>query len=114
MGTEEWEPTNFARRGYYIEDDNQPDKKTGKVEEGQLAKAKLMQCVFYIDGKKYAQLEVREPGMIAILSRPDEEGIRLEVIQPGGVRFTDYMTPEETAAQKLLRWHTDAILGEID
>jgi hypothetical protein len=108
---DEWTPADFARRGYYIEDDREPDKK-GELKPGQLEKARLMQVVFYIDGKKFAQMEVREPGMLAVVSKPNEEGIRLEVVQPGGVRFTDHMTPEETAAQTLLPWHKNAVLGD--
>ncbi len=100
---EEWEASDFGRRGYYISDD--PSDK-GK---GELENAKRIAVIVTIDGKKYASLQAREPGMIAIVSRPDEEGIRIEVVSPEGVRFTDVMTPEGIREQETEPWQKEAL-----
>lgn len=100
---EKWEASDFGRRGYYISDD--PSDK----EKGELEKAKRITIVVLIDGKKYASLQAREPGMVAIVSRPDEEGIRIEVVSPEGVRFTDVMTPEGIREQETEPWQKEAL-----
>ena len=78
--SKQWEGRDFTRRSYAIQGDD-------------LDSAKTLRVVVQIDGKTIAQLQCREPGMIAVVSRPDDQGIDLELVQPGGVRFTDLQTP---------------------
>ncbi len=93
---ESWKLKDFGRRAYYLKDEE--DYKDRRLE-----------IVFKVDGKQIAQLQAREPGMVAMVSRPDEEGIRLEVISPGGVRYTDVLTPEGVEEQALMPWHKEAL-----
>lgn len=94
---DEWKAADFGRRAYYIEDD-------GKA----FANAKI-EVLVRINGKTYAQLHFAEPGLVAIVSKPKEEGIWIERIGPGGVRYMDVRTPEAVKDQSLMPWHKDAL-----
>ena len=102
MSDQEWQASDFVRRAYYIDDE--PGTK------GTLEGAKRLEVVFLIDGKRYAQLQLREPGMLAIVSKPDETGIWLERIEYGKVRYTDRMSKDDVEVQQLRPWQIE-ILG---
>lgn len=71
-----WEPKHFSRRAYAIEGDD-------------LEKAKRIRVKIEIDGHPLVDLQIREPGIIAVISRPAEQGIAIEIVEPGGVRYLD-------------------------
>lgn len=91
----EWEAKDLARKAYYVEGDELND---GQVE-----------ILVRIKGKLFAQLTFGEPGLVAIVSRPNENGIHIESVRPGGVRYTDVKTPQATAEQQLLPWQREAL-----
>lgn len=95
----QWEPKEFNRRSYSI----QPEK-------GELDDARI-EVVLKINGKTYAHLQLREPGLVALVSRPDDEGIDVEIVGPGGVRFTDLRLPSGESTPDLSQWQKDALFA---
>lgn len=93
---ERWKTSDLGRRAYYLEPD-------GSFE------GKRVEVLITVEGKTLARLQLREPGMVALVSKPDEEGIWLEVVSPGGIRYTDHQTPETVAEQQLPKWQADAL-----
>jgi hypothetical protein len=87
----EWSQKDFSRRSY-------------AVEGGDLGKGKL-EVLVRLAGKTLMQLELREPGMVAIISHPSEEGVRAELVAPGGRREAPG-GPEQMA---LLEWQAEAL-----
>lgn len=81
----EWKPEQFNRRVYTIEGDD-------------LDTARRIEVIVKVDGKTLVRVQAREPGILAVVSKPDEQGVNIEIVEPGGVRFTDVAVPETTAA----------------
>ena len=91
----EWERKDFSRRGYYVEDGSFTNKQ--------------IEIVVKVGGKLHSQLVLGEPGLVAVISHPDEDGLRIEVIRPDGVAYTDMQTPQVAAEQKLLDWQAEVL-----
>lgn len=96
---EEKKPTQFTaehfrRRLYTVEGDD-------------LDKAKKIQLVVLVDGKPLVQMEAREPGLLAFVSRPDRQGFDIEAVEVSGPRYTDVRLPE--AVGQPLPWQLDAL-----
>jgi hypothetical protein len=81
MADNEWKAADFNRRSYTIAGDD-------------LDKAKRIAVTITVDGKQIMNAQLREPGMIALVSKPSEQGFDVEIVEPGGARFTDFQTPE--------------------
>lgn len=92
---EEWESKDLVRKAYYVEGDDLND---GQVE-----------VIVRVKGKLFAQLSFGEPGLVAIVSRPNENGIHIESVRPGGVRYTDVKTPNAVTDQQILPWQKEAL-----
>lgn len=98
--TEEWGPNDFNRRHYEI--------------QGDLEGAK-MQVMVKMDGRPWMTIELREPGVLALVSRPDRDGIDVELIGPGGVRYTDIRMPSgSNQTMPMPQWAHDALFGPRD
>lgn len=96
--TETWTADHFSRRDYTIEGDV-------------LDKAKRIRVQVLVDGVKQIDFQLREPGILAIVSRPDEQGITVELVEPVAQRATD-MDDEEAAKRRMPRpWQIDALLS---
>jgi hypothetical protein len=93
--TNDWDKSHFARRAYYIEDPA-------------FAK-KTVELVVRVEGQQVARLQLREPGLIAVVSKPDEEGFWLETVSPDGVRYLDVVPDDPQAEQAVRDWQTEAI-----
>ena len=91
--SDEWAAKDFSRRGYYVAD----------------LEGKKVEVVLRVDGEVQAQLQLREPGLVAVVSRHDEDGFWIEVVGPGGIRYTDPTTPQTVAEQRLQPWHLEAL-----
>lgn len=93
-----WGSEDFARRAYLIQGSD-------------LDEAKSIRVKVEIDGKQHADMQIREPGLLAVVSRPDQQGIMLEVVQPGGVRYVDHRLPNgEPVTPPPTDWQIQAIL----
>lgn len=91
----EWEARDLGRKAYYVDGE---ELNSGQVE-----------ILVMINGKKFAQLAFGEPGLVAIVSRPNENGIHIESVRPGGVRYTDVKTPQAVTEQTILPWQKEAL-----
>lgn len=95
---EQWTAEDFHRRSYRVEGEH-------------LDRAKKIRVVVMVDGKKEVDIEAREPGMLAILSLPTEQGIDIEIVEAGAKRYIDALTPDEAAAATALKPWQRAALG---
>lgn len=92
-----WSPGDFTRRKYTIVGDD-------------LEKAGRISVKMFLDGKVIASVQCREPGILAVVSKPNEQGIDVEIVEPGGVRFTDYELPDGTpTTDALAQWQLEAL-----
>lgn len=93
------EDAPMSRRGYYIENT-----------EGARPSLKL---IVQIDDKPYAQLELKGPGLLAVIARPDDPaGFWIEIVQPGQTRFVDELTPESVEEQQLRDWQSQVLFKD--
>lgn len=86
----------FGRRSYAIQDDG------GSV-KGLHAKVTIE-----IGGKVHTAVELRAPGLIAVIVKPESpDRFTIEMVEEGGQRFTDFRLPPE--AGQPLQWQRDAL-----
>lgn len=96
----EWERADFSRRQYAAR----------QSKDKEFDKAKRIGVKISIDGKTLFDLQLREPGMIALISRPDDpDGFSVEIVQPGsepglGPRYTDYRLPGGSQTPLMEEW----------
>lgn len=97
---DEWTRDDFTRRQYGIK---QSDDK-------ELDKARRIAVKITVDGRTLFDLQMREPGILAIVSRPDDpDGFTVDIVQrnsePGmGPRYTDYRLPDGSQTQQVEDW----------
>jgi len=89
----EWKSANFGRRRYTVEGE-------------ELDKARSIRVVVYMDGKALIDVNAREPGVVAMVSKPDDQGFDIEILEPK-VAYTDIRQPPAEAAP--LDWQLEAI-----
>lgn len=90
-----WTRDRFNRRRYIVEGDT-------------LDKAKRIELIVKVDGKVLVQMQAREPGMLAFVSKPSDQGFELDVVEATGRRYTDHSTignPPEPVAD----WQFEAM-----
>lgn len=89
----------FGRRSYTVKD-----------EGGQPVETLRAKVTIEIGGKAHTIVELRAPGLIAVVARPDApDQFTIEIIEAGGKRFTDFRLPPEAGAP--LPWQDDALTG---
>lgn len=90
----------FGRRSYTVQDDG-----------GQPVESLRAKVTIEIGGKVHTAVELRAPGMIAVVCRPDTpDRFTIEMVETGGRKFTDFRLPPE--AGEPAQWQMDAITGE--
>ena len=89
-----WSRERFSRRRYTVESDS-------------LDKAKLIEVIVKVDGKVMVHMQAREPGMIAFVSKPNDQGFEIDVVEAVGKRYVDQMVPSEMAA--VADWQFEAM-----
>lgn len=92
----EWTPEDFHRRAY-------------AVESPELDKARKIELRITVDGKTMVKMQAREPGIMAFVSRPTDNGFNIEIIEVGGVRYADHMTPAGEMSPPLEAWQKAAL-----
>lgn len=97
---DEWTREDFTRRQYGI---RQSDDK-------ELDKARRIAVKIVVDGRTLFDLQMREPGLLLVSSRPDDpDGFSIDIVQrntePGmGPRYTDYRLPDGSRAPSIEEW----------
>lgn len=90
---EKWSPSDLTRTSYEI--------------EGPQLDAAPLRVKLLVGQRVVADVTLREPGLLAIVSRPDKQGIAVEIVEPGPARQTDHGPTAPITA-----WQAAAILGE--
>lgn len=72
-----WDHSKFNRRRYVVEGDS-------------LDKAKRIELIVRVDGKILVQMQAREPGLLAFVSKPADQGFEIDVVEATGERYTDH------------------------
>jgi hypothetical protein len=93
---QEWTKQDFSRRHYQVEGDT-------------LDKARKIEVVVRVDGKTVVQVQAREPGILAFVSRPHDQGFDIEMVEARGVAFTDIRTISGDMAEPVAGWQWDAL-----
>ncbi len=91
----EWTPKQFNRRRYVVEGDD-------------LEKARKIELKVIVDGKTLVHVQAREPGMLAFVSKPAEQGFEIDIVEATGVRYVDARLPSATD-DKVAPWQFDAM-----
>ncbi len=94
MSNNGWKQGDFTRRCYGYESDS-------------LDKAKLIEVIIKVDGKVIVQVQAREPGMIAVISKPDAQGIEVDMIEAARGRYIDRAVPDQSGLPQ--PWHFEAM-----
>jgi hypothetical protein len=92
----EWTPEDFNRRSYY-------------VESPALDKAKRVELKVIVDGKVYVHTMAREPGIVGFVSKPDEQGFHIEIVEATGVRYTEHVRPDGGSTPPVADWQKAAL-----
>lgn len=91
-----WKREDFNRRRYVIESDA-------------FEKAKRIEVKVFVDGKQFAHMQVREPGLIAVVSAANDPGIELDIVEGSGKRYTDYFTPSGERTEPVAAWQFELL-----
>ena len=91
----EWDRTRFSRRRYTVEGDD-------------LDKAKRIEVIVKLDGRTLVHMQAREPGILAVISRPKEQGFDIDVIEPRGVQFSDQAVAPQ-GQEAVADWQFEAL-----
>lgn len=95
----QWKLIDFIRKHYRIEQG--PDK--------ELDKARSIEAQILINGKLFARLQLREPGILALVSRPEDEGIDIEVVEARNYQFQDQRLPNKMVEHEVQPWQAQAL-----
>ena len=93
--TEKWDRTRFNRRRYVVEGDT-------------LDKARRIELLVKVDGKTLIHMQAREPGILAFVSKPADQGFEIDVVEATGARFTDFAAVDNTTEQ-VEEWQYEAL-----
>lgn len=95
-----FERGHFTRRRYVVGGED-------------LDKAHRIGIVVLLDGKKLIEMQAREPGIIAVVSKPNAQGFDIEIVEVDGsqfgVRYTDYRMPNGTFTEPVAEWQQLAL-----
>lgn len=92
-----WKREDFHRRHYTIAGED-------------LDNAKQIELIIRVDGKDVVHMkQTCEPGLVAFVSKPGEQGFDVELVTHGAFRFTDIRTPTGAPTEDVLPWQLSAL-----
>jgi hypothetical protein len=94
--SDQYEPRDFSRRRYTVEGD-------------QLDNARKIELRVFIDGQQLVHVQAREPGILAFVSKPNEPGFDLEIVEQKGARYSDVRTISGEMTEPLAPWMLEAL-----
>lgn len=97
----EWTPQDFQRK--------QLVRRHYNVEGAELDQAKRIELKVFVDGKQLIHMQAREPGMLAFVSRPDEQGFEVEVVEVKDAQYLDRAAIAGEPIEPLAEWQKDAL-----
>ncbi len=89
-----WTREKFSRRRYTVE---------GKG----LDEAKRIEIIVKVDGKVHVHVQAREPGLVAFVSRPKDQGFDIELVEAKAGRYVDRMAPSDL--EGVAEWQFEAL-----
>jgi hypothetical protein len=92
----EWTRKDFTRRHY-------------QVEGGSLDKARRVEVHVIVDGRPVVQVQAREPGILAFVSKPTTQGFDIEIIEHKLQQYTDVRTLSGDLTEPLEEWQYKAL-----
>jgi hypothetical protein len=95
MNDEFWTKDKFSRRRY-------------TVEGGDLDKARKIELIVKVDGKPIVQVQAREPGIIAFVSKPVEQGFDIEIVEAVNRQYFDRAVPD-SSQEGVTGWQLEAL-----
>lgn len=90
-----WQRQHFSRRRYVVE---------GEILD---KKGTLIEVIVMINGKQHTRVQCREPGIVAVVSKPDDQGFEIDMIEHTKGGFVDRAVPEADGSP--LDWHFQAL-----
>jgi hypothetical protein len=93
------DPKRFARRRYVVEGDD-------------LDKAKKIELIVKVDGKQLVHVQAREPGLVAFVSKPLEQGFEVDIVEVDKRHYFDRAVPE-VSAEGVADWQFAAMGIEL-
>ncbi len=71
--------------------------------------AKKIELIVRVDGKELVHLQAREPGLLAFVSKPLDDGIELHVVEVSEKAYRDQAAPAVADSEGLLPWQIEAL-----
>jgi len=78
------------------------------VEGADLDTAKRIELIVRVNGIDTVRVQAREPGMLSFVSRPNEQGFDIDIVEVASGNYTDVMQPE-LSGEGLAQWQLDAL-----
>jgi len=91
----DWKREDFARRRY-------------TVEGGDLDRARRIEVLVRIDGRTLVHMQAREPGLVAFVSKPADQGFDIEVVEATAGKYADHALPDDTDVE-VAEWQYGAL-----
>lgn len=91
----QWTAEQFNRRRYVVEGED-------------LDKARKIELMVRVDGKTLVHVQAREPGMLAFVSKPTEQGFDIDIVEANGMRFVDTAVPMQKG-EAVAPWQFEAL-----
>ena len=79
------------------------------LEGESLDNARRIELLVKVDGKKLVHVQAREPGILAFVSKPDDQGFEIHVVEVGGSSFQDVAGPGDDTLAEILDWQVSAM-----
>ena len=89
------DPNRFSRRKYTVEGED-------------LDKAKKIELIVKVDGKQIIHVQAREPGMVAFISRPLDQGFDIDMVEVDKKLYFDAAVPE-VSKEAVADWQFKAL-----
>jgi hypothetical protein len=78
------------------------------VEGEDLDKARKIELIVKVDGREIVHVQAREPGMLAFVSKPADQGFEVDMVEATGRRYFDSILPEKVD-DTLAPWQLEAL-----
>lgn len=76
-----WSADKFSRRRYAVEGPS-------------LDAAKKIEIIVKVDGEMIVHVQAREPGLVAFVSRPSDQGFEIDVVEVKQESYRDRAVPD--------------------
>lgn len=93
-----WTPEHFVRRSY-----------GAKSPEFDRVDPRSIRLRVLVGKQVVADFQAREPGLLAFVSRPDDSGFAMELVEPGHAGFHDLAAPDGSIVQRPSDWQLVAL-----